>query len=109
MRRLTTCFWFLIVPLSVTLSDCSSAASDMTSDLGAPPPDLSAPPLDLSAPPPDLSPPGTPITAPPGQWTWVDFPDAVCDDNSPTGIGVNLANNKNLLVYFEGGGACWDY
>ena len=53
-------------------------------------------------------PPG-PIVAPQGQWTWVDFPDSSCDDGSPTGIGVNLASSPNVLVFLNGGGACWDY
>jgi len=38
----------------------------------------------------------------------VAFPDAVCGDGSPTGIGVNLgASGSRPLIYFEGGGACW--
>ncbi|HLK11094.1 MAG TPA: pectin acetylesterase-family hydrolase [Candidatus Binatia bacterium] len=53
--------------------------------------------------------PATPIVAPLGQWTWVDFPDATCDDGSPTGIGVNLTSGPNVLVFLDGGGACWDY
>lgn len=57
------------------------------------------------------SPPiGTPITAPKDTWTWVDFPDSACDDGSATGIGVNITDaSTNLLVFFNGGGACWDY
>jgi len=51
---------------------------------------------------------GTPITAPASTWTWVDFPDSACDDGTPTGIGVNLTNSPNVLVFFNGGGACWD-
>jgi hypothetical protein len=51
----------------------------------------------------------TPITAPAGEWTWVDFPGAHCADGSPTGIGVNLGKpGGRALVYLEGGGACWD-
>ena len=49
------------------------------------------------------------ISAPPNQWTWVDFPDSTCDDGSPTGIGINPgAASGNVLIYFNGGGACWD-
>jgi hypothetical protein len=53
---------------------------------------------------------GDPITAAAGTWTWVDFPDSTCDDGTPTGIGVyrNTGSDK-LLVFFNGGGACWDY
>jgi hypothetical protein len=51
-----------------------------------------------------------PITAPTGTWTWVDFLDSYCDDASPTGIGVNTSTaSTNLIVFFNGGGACWDY
>ncbi len=34
---------------------------------------------------------GEPLMAPAKMWTWIDFPDSVCDDGSPTGIGVNLS------------------
>ena len=51
-----------------------------------------------------------PITAPAGKWTWVDFPDSVCDDGTPTGIGIRpSATSDKLVVFFNGGGACWDY
>jgi hypothetical protein len=52
---------------------------------------------------------GPPIVAPSNTWTWVDFPDAACDDGTTTGIGVNLTSSQNVLVFFNGGGACWDY
>jgi hypothetical protein len=46
----------------------------------------------------------------PGQWTWVPLSATHCGDGSTTGIGVNTQGGKNqLLIYFEGGGACWDY
>lgn len=53
---------------------------------------------------------GEPIAAPEGKWTFVDFPDSACDDGTPTGIGIypNKANDK-LLIFLNGGGACWDY
>jgi hypothetical protein len=53
--------------------------------------------------------PGQPITATPGQWTFVSFADAFCADGSTTGIGVNPSTSSSrVLIYFEGGGACWD-
>ncbi len=53
---------------------------------------------------------GAPITAPKDVWTWVDFPGAVCDDGTPTGIGVYLSSKSDkVLVFMNGGGACWDY
>jgi hypothetical protein len=54
--------------------------------------------------------PGPPITATPGDWTWVDFPDSKCQDGSPTGIGVNpsATGSDRLVIYLEGGGACFN-
>lgn len=51
---------------------------------------------------------GEPITAEAGTWTWVDFPDSTCADGTPTGISVNVGTSDNLIVFFSGGGACWD-
>ncbi|HEX3466755.1 MAG TPA: pectin acetylesterase-family hydrolase [Candidatus Elarobacter sp.] len=31
-----------------------------------------------------------------------------CNDGSATGIGVNPGTGPDVLVYFEGGGACWN-
>lgn len=44
-----------------------------------------------------------------GAWTWIDFPDSACDDGSPTGIGVSLGTGPDLVIFLNGGGACWDY
>jgi hypothetical protein len=44
-----------------------------------------------------------------GAWTWVDFPDSACDDGSPTGIAVSPGTGSDLVVFLNGGGACWDY
>jgi hypothetical protein len=50
-----------------------------------------------------------PISAPDMTWTWVPLPGTTCGDGSQAGIGVNLATqSSDLLVYLEGGGACWD-
>ena len=53
---------------------------------------------------------GAPITGlARNAWTWVDFPDAKCDDGSTTGIGVSPGDEANLLVFLDGGGACWSW
>jgi hypothetical protein len=53
--------------------------------------------------------PGTPITAAAGQWTWVPFDDAFCGNGAATGIGINPSSTgTRVLIYLEGGGACWD-
>jgi hypothetical protein len=50
------------------------------------------------------------IIAPAETWTWVDFTNCYCMEGTTTGIGVNLVpNSKNVLIFLNGGGACWDY
>src|SRR5258705_7412560 len=52
---------------------------------------------------------GEPITAPQQVWTWVPFADAFCMDGDTLGIGVNLnTNSHRVLIFLNGGGACWD-
>lgn len=52
---------------------------------------------------------GAPIEAPAGEWTFVEFPDARCMNDTPTGIGINpSATSDKLVIYMEGGGACFD-
>ena len=43
-----------------------------------------------------------------GAWTWVDFPEAKCRDGSGAGIGVRYGTAPGLVIYFEGGGACFN-
>jgi hypothetical protein len=44
----------------------------------------------------------------PNQWVYVPVDGAKCMDNSPTGIGVNLGTSGDLVIYLEGGGACFN-
>lgn len=52
------------------------------------------------------------LTGTPGVWTWVDVPGMTCDDGTPTGVAINPAPGGtaggDLVIYFMGGGACWD-
>jgi hypothetical protein len=50
------------------------------------------------------------ITAPPNTWTWIPFPNTTCGNGTPAGFGINVpaTPSTDMLVYFEGGGACWD-
>jgi hypothetical protein len=48
-----------------------------------------------------------PITAPTKQWTWIGVDGTQCRDGSPTGIGVYLTGSDKLVIYLEGGGACF--
>lgn len=50
------------------------------------------------------------IVAPPRTWTWVEFTNCFCMEGTTTGIGVDLDTNRSqLLIFLNGGGACWDY
>lgn len=50
-----------------------------------------------------------PITATADTWTWEPFSDALCADGSTVGIGINPSSTgTRVLIYLEGGGACYD-
>jgi hypothetical protein len=52
---------------------------------------------------------GAAIEAPSDRWTFVAFPGSRCANGTPTGIAINpLADPAGLLVFMQGGGACWD-
>jgi hypothetical protein len=88
--------WPLVVAMAVVGCNASSATSHHA-DSGAP---------DTSG----AAGAGVgPLVAPMNTWTWVDVPGSVCDDGTPTGFAVNPGTGGDLLVYFDGGGACWDY
>jgi hypothetical protein len=44
----------------------------------------------------------------PSKWVYVPVEGAKCIDGSPTGIGVNLGTSGDLVIYLEGGGACFN-
>jgi hypothetical protein len=46
--------------------------------------------------------------APPGDWQWIPIDGAICRDGSPTGIGVRYGKGDGLVIFFEGGGACFN-
>lgn len=41
-------------------------------------------------------------------WTWNDVPGTKCGNGSQTGFGISLGTSKDLVIYLEGGGMCWD-
>jgi hypothetical protein len=43
----------------------------------------------------------------PVEWSWLPVPDAHCDDGTPTGLGVSPGTSADVIVYLDGGGACW--
>ena len=84
-----------------TALGCGSSSSGKTGAGGQPASDGAAASTGTSD--------GGPLSAPEGTWTWIPLPGTTCGDGSTAGIGVNLATDSpDLMVYMEGGGACWD-
>ena len=104
-KRLSRLF-LLATFMGLAVAGCSGPSVDEADDVAQA---RSFAPLRAEVPAPvELFSP--PITAPPNTWTWINFPDAVCDDGTPTGLGVNLVpGSQDLLIFLMGGGACWDY
>jgi hypothetical protein len=48
---------------------------------------------------------------PDSNWRWIDFPDSQCGDGTPTGLAIDYLpdGTDDLVVFFDGGGACWSY
>lgn len=44
----------------------------------------------------------------PKTWEYVPVAGTQCMDGSPTGIGVNLGTSGEVVIYLEGGGACFN-
>lgn len=43
------------------------------------------------------------------KWVWVPIPSMRCADDTPAGVGVNFTSkSRELLVYFQGNGVCYD-
>lgn len=52
---------------------------------------------------------GMTIDVPEDTWTFVEFPESRCMDDSPTGIAVNFTSkSKDLVIFLEGGNACFN-
>lgn len=50
-----------------------------------------------------------PIDTPTLEWTWVEVPGTQCMDGSTAGFGVSLnPDSPNVMIYLEGGGACFN-
>jgi len=53
--------------------------------------------------------PGERIEAPELRWSFVGFPDSRCANGTSTGIAINpIEDPQGLLIFMQGGGACWD-
>ncbi|MDH3202548.1 MAG: pectinacetylesterase family protein [Myxococcales bacterium] len=46
-----------------------------------------------------------------GEWVKYEPPGAICSDGSPYAFYVEFSetNSENVIFYFMGGGACWDF
>lgn len=52
-----------------------------------------------------------PVKAEAGKWKWVDVSESKCGFGTPTGFALNpspQSDAKRVLIYLQGGGACWD-
>jgi hypothetical protein len=49
-----------------------------------------------------------PDPLPRNTWTWVDLPGTACSDGSRTGVAVNRGDGPDVLLFLDGGGACWE-
>lgn len=111
-----------VLPLLLVLGGCSgdeeaeTVAKDAGKDAGAvvdaadasEPSDASEP-VDVevvdAAAPNDAA----PLTPEPGVWTYYTIPGTQCLDGTPAGFGVSTSpSSTDLMIYFEGGGACFN-
>ena len=50
-----------------------------------------------------------PLSTPTLKWTYVEVPGTVCMSGDTAGFGVSLnPDSKNVMIYLEGGGACFN-
>ena len=100
-----------LAPLLFLLA-CGSSGGTATVDKspiadGGPDPTSDGAPVDVDGSVPPIS---SPFTTPANEtWTWVDVPGTACANGAQTGVGVNFTSKStDVLVFLEGGGACWD-
>lgn len=110
-QRLRVAFLLSLGAIAAIVVACSDdepgvVANPPTPEAGTPDPGDGS----STIPDPDTFPfeKGAKIDAKQNEWTWVDFPDSSCANGTPTGIGVNLGTSKRLVIFLEGGGACWN-
>jgi hypothetical protein len=46
---------------------------------------------------------------PPPTWSFVEVSGTACSDGSVTGIGLEEGPSGDLVLFLDGGGACWDH
>jgi hypothetical protein len=60
-------------------------------------------PVDEDPPDGDPLPPAEPF-----EWQWIDIEGATCRDGSPAGFAYRYGTTNSLMVFFQGGGACFN-
>jgi hypothetical protein len=109
VKTLRLSVYVLAATAFLGVSACgSSSSTETTTDggaKGASTPDAGSE-LGPDAAPIDTTPiPGLPAMT----WQYVPIQGDMCRDGSATGIGVNVnPASKNLMIYLEGGGACFN-
>src|SRR5690242_17569914 len=97
----------------LALAACGNGSKDAPAD-----PFTSPPPLGAAIARTE----GAPIAGATG-WTWIPFPDSLCTDatggapnayqfsTSPTGLAISWGAeaSTDVVVFLQGGGACWDF
>jgi hypothetical protein len=52
---------------------------------------------------------GEPIEAPDKEWTWIDFPETRCMNDTATGLAVRFNEDSDkVIIVVQGGGACFN-
>lgn len=49
------------------------------------------------------------VVTPPFTWRWIEVAGTACSDGSVTGIGVEEGPSRDVVLFLDGGGACWDF
>jgi len=81
---------------------CSDDAAPIvpTSDAGAPTVPDAGPVASTS--------PDAPFVGEVGKWGWTGIDGMLCGNGAGTGVGVSFGTSTRVVVFFEGGGACFD-
>ena len=95
-------------PTATATATARPSTSPTATPTPTPTPTPTQRPTATPTPTPSPSPAGSPIVATANTWTWIGVPATHCNDGSTTGIGVNPGTGPDVVVYFEGGGMCWN-
>lgn len=101
----TGLFLLLASGIGASASACSSSTASTPTEA----PDVTTPDGGASEDAGAVTPSTTgPLSGKQGSWTWNPTDGMKCGNGSATGVGVNLGTSDRLVVFFEGGGACWN-